>query len=134
MQDKEEIIREAERTRELMRTKPSLSDAEAERIVSFLCTYPSLLLQYRDIAPSFPKFTPKSDILDIIVSNQGNIEAINREVQKYWENDVPDQWTTVITRTEKVFFFFLLLPSEANQSQKSRKRASTKKNPESNGS
>lgn len=34
MQDKEEIIRQAERNRELLRTKPSLSDAKAEQIVS----------------------------------------------------------------------------------------------------
>ena len=37
MQDKEDIIREAERYRDLLRTKPLLSDTEAEEIVGSFC-------------------------------------------------------------------------------------------------
>ena len=56
---------------------------------------------------SFPKNTPQSDILDIIVSTDGNLEAIERKVQEYWENGAQDEWTTVQTRSEKVLLFSL---------------------------
>lgn len=125
--NKEEIVRKAERDRELVSSKHSLSKGQVSSLVSFLMCIWFVILQLRKIRGSVPENTSENTLLEIIYSCDGDINKINVMVSELWEGGMNDEWETVMTRDERVVVF-LHFDSQIkrNNERKERQRAATR--------